>query len=53
LIYRRFELLRGHLNRDEHAAEVARVRSLLNSSPQGHWKEFAAAWPETATATSP
>ena len=44
LIYLRFELMRGHLNAVEHAAEVGRVRKLLNDSG-AHLKEFAAAWP--------
>ena len=43
LIYLRFELLRGHLSLEAHAAEVARVRSLLDASPHGHLKEFGAA----------
>src|SRR6202142_169884 len=46
LIYLRFELLRGHLNPNEHAAEVGRVRKLLRDSTAAHLKEFAAAWPE-------
>jgi len=47
IVYLRFQLLRGHLNVVEHAAEVARVRRLLQDSPGAHLKEFAAAWPET------
>jgi predicted PolB exonuclease-like 3'-5' exonuclease len=46
LIYLRFELLRGHLNRAEHAHEIGRVRKLLTDSAMAHFKEFAAAWPE-------
>ena len=45
LIFLRFELLRGHLNRAEHAEELARVRKLLADSPAAHFREFAAAWP--------
>ena len=45
LIYLRFDLLRGHLNAAEHAAEIARVRKFLADSPAAHHKEFAAAWP--------
>jgi predicted PolB exonuclease-like 3'-5' exonuclease len=45
LVYLRFELLRGRLNADEHAAEVARVRRLLEESTAAHLREFAAAWP--------
>ncbi|MGO9934082.1 MAG: 3'-5' exonuclease [Steroidobacteraceae bacterium] len=46
LIFLRFELLRGHLNKAEHAHEIARVRKLLADSAMAHFKEFAAAWPE-------
>jgi predicted PolB exonuclease-like 3'-5' exonuclease len=45
LVYLRFQLLRGHLNLNEHANEVARVRTLLEDSTSAHLKEFAAAWP--------
>jgi predicted PolB exonuclease-like 3'-5' exonuclease len=45
LVYLRFQLLRGHLNLNEHAHEVARVRTLLQDSSSAHLKEFAAAWP--------
>jgi 3'-5' exonuclease len=47
LIYLRFELVRGHLDAAEHARELARVRRLLGESGAKHFKEFAAAWPET------
>lgn len=47
LIFLRFQLLRGHLNSTEHAHEVARVRKLLQDSTATHFKEFAAAWPES------
>ena len=47
LIYLRFQLLRGNLNSAEHAAELARVRKLLQESSAVHWQEFLAAWPET------
>ena len=45
LIFLRFQLLRGHLDAAEHAAEVARVRKLLHDSGAAHLKEFDAAWP--------
>ena len=45
LVYLRFELLRGRLSRDEHAAEVERVRGLLAASGEPHHAEFLAAWP--------
>jgi predicted PolB exonuclease-like 3'-5' exonuclease len=47
LVFLRFQLLRGHLNAAEHAGEVARVRKLLRDSPAAHFREFAAAWPDT------
>jgi 3'-5' exonuclease len=46
LIFLRFELLRGHLTKNEHAHEIGRVRKLLADSSLAHFKEFAAAWPE-------
>ncbi len=47
LVYLRFELLRGRLSDAEHGREVARVRKLLEDSPEPHLKEFLAAWPQT------
>jgi predicted PolB exonuclease-like 3'-5' exonuclease len=47
LIYLRFELVRGHLDANEHARELARVRKFLAESSATHLKEFSAAWPET------
>ncbi|MBV6416193.1 MAG: hypothetical protein CMLOHMNK_00724 [Steroidobacteraceae bacterium] len=44
LVYLRFELLRGHLSREQHAAEVGRVRALLAASDEPHHAEFLAAW---------
>jgi len=47
LVYLRFELVRGHLNPAEYAQELARARKLLADSGATHWREFAAAWPES------
>lgn len=47
LIYLRFQLVRGHLSAEQHVHEVARVRTFLAEAGAGHFKEFAAAWPET------
>jgi predicted PolB exonuclease-like 3'-5' exonuclease len=47
LIYLRFELVRGRLNANEHAHELARVRKLLAESSAAHLQEFSGAWPET------
>ncbi len=48
LLYLRFQLLRGTLSMDEHAAEVALVREKLGGSKEPHWHEFLAAWNGTA-----
>jgi len=47
LIYLRFELIRGNLSPTEHAAEIARARRMLEDSTAAHWREFAAAWPDS------
>ena len=47
LIYLRFELVRGRLDANGHAHELARVRKLLAESSAAHLKEFSAAWRET------
>ena len=45
LIWLRFELLRGRLSPNTHAAECARVRGWLEASGAAHFREFLAAWP--------
>jgi predicted PolB exonuclease-like 3'-5' exonuclease len=49
LIYLRFELMRGHLTRDEYLDEVARVRQSLIGHSKPHFDEFVAAWKEAST----
>ena len=44
LVYLRFELMRGVLDRARYDQEVARVRELIEDSEEPHWREFAAAW---------
>jgi len=44
LVYLRFQLLRGMLDRDAHDREVALVREALGKLPGKHWIEFLAAW---------
>ncbi len=44
LVYLRFELMRGHLNRDEHEAELERVRAMLTTDERPHIQAFLAAW---------
>lgn len=46
LVYLRFELMRGRLNREEYAFELARVRETLRAQGKPHFEEFLAAWPE-------
>ena len=50
LIYLRFEQLRGRFSREQHAEELARVRSYLNAnaSQEPHFAEFLRAWQEGA-----
>ncbi len=47
LVWLRFALLRGVLSREEHAAELERVRSLLRASAEPHLQEFLRAWEAT------
>jgi hypothetical protein len=44
LIYLRFELMRGMLDRERYGNEIARVRDKLARSDEPHWKEFRDAW---------
>ncbi|MBV8783682.1 MAG: 3'-5' exonuclease [Gammaproteobacteria bacterium] len=44
LVWLRFALLRGVLSREEHAAELERVRSTLRESAEPHLQEFLRAW---------
>ncbi len=44
LVYLRFELMRGVLDRARYDAEVDRVRDKIEGSDEPHWREFAAAW---------
>jgi 3'-5' exonuclease len=44
LVWLRFELLRGTLSVDQHAAELARVRAWLGERAETHWRQYAAAW---------
>lgn len=47
LIFLRFELMRGRLDRERYAHECQRVREMLATASQPHFKEFLAAWPTT------
>lgn len=45
LLYCRFQLLRGVLNREAYDAQIALTRESLQALPGHHWQEFLAAWP--------
>lgn len=44
LVYCRFQFLRGELDAQAYAEEVALVRDTLAASEAPHWKEYLAAW---------
>jgi 3'-5' exonuclease len=47
LIFCRFELMRGRLNRDEYLNELANVREVLRTQSKPHFEEFLSAWGES------
>jgi predicted PolB exonuclease-like 3'-5' exonuclease len=44
LVYQRFRLMRGEVDADGYAAEIALARDKIAASGASHWKEFLAAW---------
>jgi len=46
LVYLRFELMRGHLDREGYRRECDRVRDALVADGRAHLREFLAAWPQ-------
>ncbi len=46
LVYCRFRFMRGFLSRDQYDAEVALVRTTLESIGAPHWQQYLAAWPQ-------
>jgi predicted PolB exonuclease-like 3'-5' exonuclease len=44
LVYCRFRLLKGELDREAYDAEVGLVRDTLQASGAAHWQEYLAAW---------
>jgi 3'-5' exonuclease len=44
LLFQRFQLIRGLINKDAYDQELALFRSFLAEQSSPHWKEFAAAW---------
>ncbi|HUF79635.1 MAG TPA: 3'-5' exonuclease [Burkholderiales bacterium] len=47
LVYLRFQLMRGALDGAQYRVESDLVRATLAKSPDSHWKEFLARWPES------
>lgn len=48
LVYLSFEVMRGNLDPDQHAAECRVVRDFLESSGKPHLAQFASAWAQAA-----
>jgi hypothetical protein len=44
LIFLRFELMRGQLNRDRYAEEIERVKTLLRNASEPHLMEYLRVW---------
>ena len=44
LVFLRFQLMRGILNAESYASEIALVRETIKSYKGQHWTEFLAAW---------
>ncbi len=44
LVYLRFELMRGRMSQQQHAAEIARMREYLGAEKKSHFDEYLAAW---------
>ncbi len=46
LVFLRFQLMRGSLDREHHRHEVQLVRDTLDRTPGEHWKQFLELWGE-------
>ena len=53
LIWLRFQFMRGHLDQQGLADELARVQRFLEASDASHWRAFAAAWVKGPPIASP
>lgn len=51
LLYQRFRLMRGEIDRVEYESEIALVRDKIASLDAPHWQSFRNAWERTATPT--
>jgi 3'-5' exonuclease len=47
LVFARFQAMRGALTAEQHRAQCDLVRATLARSPEPHWQEFLARWPQT------
>ncbi len=47
LVFLRFQLMRGHINPTEYAAEIKLVRETLITYSGDHWQAFLKAWPNS------
>ena len=45
LVYCRFQLMRGEMTQEAYEAELALVRTSLQSIDAPHWRDYVAAWP--------
>jgi predicted PolB exonuclease-like 3'-5' exonuclease len=48
LVYLRFQVMRGALDRDEHRRECALARATIAKLGEPHWRDFLARWREDA-----
>jgi hypothetical protein len=48
LLWLRYQLMRGRLDRTGYDAEIARVRDTLEHTDGAHWKAFLLAWADAA-----
>jgi hypothetical protein len=44
LVYQRFRLMRGELDADAYAREIALARERVAAADAAHWRAFIAAW---------
>ena len=45
LVFLRFELMRGHLDKGSYQAAIEQLRETLAGYPGEHWRRFLSAWP--------
>lgn len=52
LVYQRFRLMRGEVDGDGYARELALVRERISASDAAHWRAFLARWPNQTRSQS-